>query len=209
MFVKICGVVTEADIDAALDAGADAIGLVLVASPRRVSIAHARSLARRVGSRAARVAVFRELTHESVAQAIEAECTHLQASAPAQAFRALPSSLRAMPVLLDHAQAEQEIDALTALGVPIVFDGAVPGSGTPASRDRAAALARRAPLVLAGGLDPSNVADAIRHVRPIGVDVSSGVERTRGVKDPASIHAFVLAARAAFASLPPLHEVCP
>lgn len=199
MFVKICGVTTSAHVDAAIEAGASAVGFVLVDSPRRVSVEQARTLARHA-ERIDRVAVFRDLTHEAIAIAVAAECTHVQARGSALAFRSLPATVRALPIVLDSDDTFE--DAL-ALGVPILFDGAEPGSGTSASFDRASSHSRRARIVLAGGLTPSNVAEAIARVRPFGVDVSSGVERTRGVKDAALIHDFIRAARAAFASLPP------
>jgi phosphoribosylanthranilate isomerase len=78
----------------------------------------------------------------------------------------------------------------------LLFEGAVSGSGTTADWDAAAKLAARTQLILAGGLDPGNVGAAIRHVRPWGVDVSSGVERRRGEKDAQKIKEFVARARA-------------
>ena len=77
--------------------------------------------------------------------------------------------------------------------------------GERADWSAAARLARGTQLVLAGGLDPANVADAVREVRPFGVDVSSGVERERGVKDAALIREFIRAARAA-ERVPPVEE---
>ncbi|QIA28260.1 phosphoribosylanthranilate isomerase [Thermaerobacter sp. PB12/4term] len=91
--------------------------------------------------------------------------------------------------------------ALATRADRVLLDAAVPGrrGGTGQRADWAAAacLARRRPLILAGGLDPENVAEAVRVVRPWGVDVSSGVERARGVKDPERIARFIAAARAA------------
>jgi phosphoribosylanthranilate isomerase len=78
----------------------------------------------------------------------------------------------------------------------LLFEGAVSGGGTTADWDEAASLAPRTQLVLAGGLSAGNVGDAIRRVRPWGVDVSSGVERRRGEKDPEKIREFVARARA-------------
>jgi phosphoribosylanthranilate isomerase len=77
-----------------------------------------------------------------------------------------------------------------------LFEGAVSGSGTTADWDEARALTHASELVLAGGLTPDNVAAAIEYVQPWGVDVSSGVERSRGVKDPARITQFVARVRA-------------
>ena len=80
---------------------------------------------------------------------------------------------------------------------PLLIDGPRSGSGQIGDLERIARIARERPLVLAGGLSPDNVAAAIEQVRPAGVDVSSGVERSRGVKDPALIREFVQTARAA------------
>jgi phosphoribosylanthranilate isomerase len=79
----------------------------------------------------------------------------------------------------------------------LLFEGPVSGIGETADWSKAAALARRTQLILAGGLNPSNVADAIKRVKPFGVDVSSGVESSPGVKDAQKILDFVRAARAA------------
>lgn len=198
MYVKICGLTSGEHVEAAVRAGASAVGFVLVDSPRRVSAETARTLGRAARG-LDRVAVFRDLTPEAVALAVEAECTHVQARGSIAAFRALPAGLRALPVILAHDA--PDTDALRALETPVLFDGAEPGAGVLAPHDRALALARALPLVLAGGLSPTNVAATIARVRPFGVDVSSGVERRRGEKDPAAIHAFVRAARDAFASL--------
>ncbi len=79
----------------------------------------------------------------------------------------------------------------------ILFEGPVSGSGQTTDWNEAAALARRAQVILAGGLNCDNVAAAIRHVKPFGVDVSSGVEQSPGIKSPQKIEQFVAAARAA------------
>jgi phosphoribosylanthranilate isomerase len=83
----------------------------------------------------------------------------------------------------------------------IVFEGPTSGIGELADWGRAAELARQTEVILAGGLSAENVAEAIQAVRPFGVDVSSGIESERGVKDPAKIAEFVRAARAAAAEL--------
>jgi phosphoribosylanthranilate isomerase len=86
---------------------------------------------------------------------------------------------------------------VAALPGRVLFESARSGAGERADWAAAAAVAASTQLVLAGGLQPGNVAEAVRTVRPFGVDVSSGVERERGVKDAPLIHEFVRAARAA------------
>jgi phosphoribosylanthranilate isomerase len=83
----------------------------------------------------------------------------------------------------------------------MLFEGPTSGIGELADWGRATELARQTELILAGGLAVGNVGEAIHAVRPFGVDVSSGVEEIPGVKDPAKIHAFVRAVRAAAAAL--------
>jgi phosphoribosylanthranilate isomerase len=87
------------------------------------------------------------------------------------------------------------VDAL--LAKRILFEGAVSGTGKIADWNAAAALAKSTQLILAGGLNAANVADAVRQVAPFGVDVSSGVERAPGIKDREMIYEFVRVARAA------------
>lgn len=199
MYVKICGLTLERDVEAAIESGASAVGFVLVPSPREVTVARARALGRHARA-IDRVAVFRTLDADAAARALDAGCTHVQACGSLAAFRAL-DGLAPMPVVLDADHAPADVEALSPLGARIVFDGALPGTGSAPSLDRAAALARSVSLVLAGGLTPANVATMVARVRPAGVDVSSGVERSRGEKDPALIRAFVRAAHHALASL--------
>ena len=89
--------------------------------------------------------------------------------------------------------------AMAACALPrrVLFEGPVSGSGRTTDWQQAAELARRAEVILAGGLHAANVGDAIRQVRPFGVDVSSGVEASPGTKSIQKIEQFVAAARAA------------
>ncbi|MFO0685933.1 MAG: phosphoribosylanthranilate isomerase [Sandaracinus sp.] len=189
MRVKICGLREERHVEAAIEAGASAIGLVLAPSPRQVSIARARALAAHAGDRVERVAVLRTFSPDAFALAAAAGCTHLQVSGARQG-----GSLPLVPAVHDGVDAEGELALVRTLAPIVLFDAPRPGSGTLPSLERAARLARLHPLVLAGGLDADNVADAIAHVRPYGVDVSSGVERAPGEKSVERIHAFVRAA---------------
>jgi phosphoribosylanthranilate isomerase len=103
----------------------------------------------------------------------------------------LPRTLSVLPVMRPASQ------PACALPGRVLFEGPVSGSGQTTDWQEAAAMARRTQVILAGGLSPANVADAIRHVRPFGVDVSSGVEQAPGIKNPGKIEQFVAAARAA------------
>ncbi len=206
LFVKICGLTTEEAVDAAVHSGADAVGFVLAPSPRRVDLARAAELAARVPAGVARVAVLADAAPGELL-AVDAELRPDAIQADAGALAAVADRLRArpLPVVRDGTALDAALDAL--LGGPLagplarrayaLLDGAASGTGRAVDRARAAAAARRTPLVLAGGLAPATVEEAIRAVQPAGVDVSSGVESAPGVKDPARIAAFIEAARRA------------
>ncbi|MFO7298588.1 MAG: phosphoribosylanthranilate isomerase [Actinomycetes bacterium] len=192
MFVKICGITDPGVLDAAVAAGADAVGFVFAESPRQVSVPDARALADRLPAGVLKVAVFRRPDPGTLAGVIDALRPDLvQADADALSGIDLPDGVDTLPVY----RSVREV--WTAPPARLLFEGPASGIGAMADWEEARAVARRARVVLAGGLDPYNVADAITRVRPWGVDVSSGVESAPGRKDPARITAFVSAARAA------------
>jgi phosphoribosylanthranilate isomerase len=191
--VKICGITTEATALVAAEAGADALGFVFAESPRRIEASVAAEIAAALPPFVSRVAVFRQMDNPAVAAALDVfPADWVQGEGPA---RHLPPGLegRFLPVLRGVAG--------EVLPRAFVLEGPASGIGARADWDAAAAAAREARLVLAGGLDPDNVEDAILKVRPWAVDVSSGVERTRGVKDPRLIRAFIAAVRRGEAGL--------
>jgi len=198
--VKICGLTTPETVAAAVTAGADAVGFVFADSPRRVSPRTAADLARGLPPHVVRVAVFH---HPTAALAEEVLTRFLpdwfQAEAEdASIFTAWPQ-VRFLPVFHDGPGLADRIATHSDFGPGhrrhILVEGAASGRGLRADWERVGALAAGARLVLSGGLDPDNVGEAIRLVRPWGVDVSSGVESSRGVKDPLRIAAFIAAAR--------------
>lgn len=194
MWVKVCGLRTAEDVDAALMAGVDAIGFVLVPSVRQVDLATARALSARVAGRAQTVGVFRTLDPGALALAASAGMDRAQG-----VLDGVVAGPGVLPVLPDGPDL---VAAAAALPAPqLLVDGPDPGAGEIVDWGRISALAQARSVVLAGGLTPQNVARAIETVRPAGVDVSSGIERTRGVKDADLILAFTLAARAASAPL--------
>ena len=197
LWVKVCGLRSAADVEAAVDAGADAVGLVFhPASPRHLTIEQARAVAAAVPCGVARVAVFLRPGASEVAEVVRAIAPDfVQADRASLAALGADVAPRTLPVLRD---AEPAPDPLPPL---LLYEGAQSGAGHRADWSRAAALASRTKLVLAGGLDARCVGDAIRAARPYGVDVSSGVESARGVKDPGMIREFVEAARAAARAL--------
>lgn len=225
MLVKICGLRSAEHALAAAAAGADLLGFVFAPSRRRVAPEQARAMAEAVraapGPRPRLVGLFVNADPgevNAVAALAGLDLVQLSGDEPPEHAGAI-----ALPVIkairMDGSANEERWLALgddrrqaTDEGRPgrafvsgasaLVFlvDAHVPGSyggtGVVADWGRARELAARAPVLLAGGLTPANVAAAIEAVAPLGVDVSSGVE-TEGVKDPLKIGAFIGAARAA------------
>jgi len=210
---KICGLSTPGTLDAALDAGADYVGLVFFAkSPRNVSLAQASALATRVRGKAGIVALTvdaDDATFDAIIEHVSPDVLQLHGHETPQ--RATEISRRygrqvwkALPVET-AADAERALDYLAAdPTLKILYDAKAPnGSPLPGGNGLAfdwhalAAVQGRVPFMLSGGLTPGNVAEAIRLTRPALADVSSGVECAPGVKDPALIRAFLAAVHSA------------
>lgn len=201
LFVKICGITRETDALLCVDAGASAIGLNFVpSSKRRVDAAAARRIVDVVAGRAEVIAVIADLPGGEVrrlraATGIDWVQLHGDES-PAELDAVLPRAFKAARIG-DAA----DVRAAEAFGGErLLADAKVPGEtgGTGVAFDWALVtdLAARRRLILAGGLNPENVASAVRVVRPWGVDVASGVESAPGIKDAAKVRAFIREARA-------------
>lgn len=198
--VKICGITRPADAEAAEAAGADAIGLMFVPeSPRFVDIGRARELSDTVGPMLLRVGVFRDAPLQQVletAEELRLAAVQLHGRESAEYVAAVR---RRYPVIralsFDVRMERTELENMGAEAV--LLDGRHPGGGITFNWADAAGMAALPRLILAGGLNPSNVATGIRRLRPYGVDVSSGVEREPGVKDHQLMKDFVVAARGA------------
>jgi phosphoribosylanthranilate isomerase len=192
-WIKVCGVRHPRDVEAAVAAGADAIGLVIATgSPRWVPLEEAKRLGESVTL--IKVLVTRDMAPEEVlASALAAEVDGVQphgrmaASSAARAREAGLVVLHPIPV-----SGSVDLGVVPDDQIPLL-DGVNPGSGTPFDWGLAAPLQR--PFVLSGGLNPGNVAAAMARVRPWGVDASSGLETVPGVKDPDLIQRFVAAVR--------------
>lgn len=198
MFVKVCGLRTEQDVAVAVEAGADAIGFVFSRSPRQVGVEQARALAATVPAAVLTVAVVNGVPAVEagrLALAAGLGAVQLHGDYPRSAF----AELAGLPVRLLRATAlGPDTDVRTgAYGEELLLlDSPVPGSGVGWDLGRLETTPPQGRWLLAGGLTPANVGAAIAAARPWGVDVSSGVESARGVKDPALIRAFLSAARA-------------
>lgn len=193
MFVKICGLRTPADVDVAVSAGADAVGFVFSTSPRQVSPATARSLVAVAGP-VLTVGVFLGTPAaevRAIAEATGIGAVQLHGDYPKDAFTALADPrwqlIRAVPYSAPDLRVGAYGDNM------LIVDAPRAGSGKAWDYESVAGLDGQ--WLLAGGLTPASVAAACRAARPRGVDVSSGVESSRGVKDHDLIRAFVAAAR--------------
>ena len=201
IWVKICGLTTRDAVEAAVAAGADAVGFVFAPSRRQVTAALAAQLAQGVPRSIPRVAVMLHPTQSQLDEVWSAfRPDVLQTDVEDLQTLRLPMGLLVMPVVRGGGGGGVGVGLKPDLQPKyrrILFEGPVSGVGSTSDWNGAAQLARTTELVLAGGLNAINVADAIATVRPFGVDVSSGVEAAPGIKDPARIHEFVQRARAA------------
>lgn len=197
MFVKVCGLATPEAVRAAVESGADAVGFVLTASPREVSPARVRDLLNFVPAGLAAVGVFRsEEAAAAVQLARDAGLAWVQLHGDRSAADVRTVHDAGMK-LIRAITMDSPVEAFAAWGEDLLLiDAAVPGSGEAWDYGsvRSKGLGGRRWL-LAGGLDPNNVAQAAGQAGAWGVDVSSGVEASRGVKAPARIRAFVTAAK--------------
>ena len=190
LWIKICGMTTPEAVAAALAARADAIGFVFADSPRQITPQRAVQLASVARGHVSCVAVTRHPNQQLIDEIVEVfRPDMLQTDLADLSSLRLPRGLETLPVVrVDNAEQ-------AALPSRLLFEGQASGSGVTCDWGRARELARRAQLVLAGGLDPDNVVDAIAAVMPFGVDVSSGVEERQGCKSAQKIAQFIERAR--------------
>ncbi len=199
MFVKICGITSEQDALLAVAMGADAVGFIFAPSPRQVAVSTAAEIVKRLPPEIVTVGVFKDALAERVVEVVaevglKAAQLHGRESREevgyvAERVRFTIKAFPATSAALDEA-ASYRANA-------VLVDAPSPGSGKVFDWRIAEGLPRTRRIILAGGLTPDNVGDAIRRVHPWGVDVSSGVEASPGLKDARKVRAFVQAARAA------------
>ena len=192
LLVKICGLRKADDVKAAVSAGADAVGFVFAESVRRVTPAEARKLTQYLPKRVRRVAVMRHPSQDEW-QAVLDEFSPDVLQTDIDDFESLevPGSVERWPVIREgYAGIEGKLPGV------FLYEGQRSGAGQTVDWPRAAEIAKRGRMILAGGLGVDNIATAIRMVHPHGVDVSSGVESRPGRKDPGLIRLFIKAARA-------------
>lgn len=198
--IKICGIRRPEDARAAAEAGASAVGMVFwPGSPRAVDPAGARAIVAALPVGVPAIGVFVNQTADEINAAIEAAGL-FAVQLHGDESVALIERIRRPVIRAVTLDALDVIDVLPAQ-VTVLLDAIDPakrgGTGRTIDWAAAAAVARRRPIVLAGGLTSSNVEQAIAEVRPYAVDVSSGVETAPGIKDHARIGAFIAAVRRA------------
>jgi phosphoribosylanthranilate isomerase len=210
LIVKICGLSTRETLDVALDAGADMVGFVFFPpSPRHLTLEAARDLGHAVKGRAAKVALTvdaDDATLEGIVKALQPDLLQLHGRESAARLRDIKRRfglpvMKAIPV-----ETSADLAALpgyTDVADRILFDARAPreatrpgGLGAVFDWHVLENLDLKLPFMVSGGLHADNVAEAVRLTRAGGVDVSSGVERAPGIKDPEMIRAFIRAARA-------------
>jgi phosphoribosylanthranilate isomerase len=215
LIVKICGLSTPEALDVALDAGADMVGFVFFSpSPRHLAFDTARMLGDRVRGRARKVALTvdaDDATFEAIIESLQPDVLQLHGKETPARVAALKRRfgrpvMKAIPVEAKHDLAM--VADYVAIADRLLFDARAPRQATrPGGLGKAfdwrllENLDPGVPFMLSGGLDAANVGEALRITCAPGVDVSSGVERAPGDKDPDKIRAFIRAAREAAAHL--------
>ncbi len=213
LIVKICGLSTPETLDAALDAGADMVGFVFFPpSPRHLRFDVARALGERVRGRAQKVALTVDANEEflqSVVEALRPDLLQLHGAESAAQIAAIRREfglpvMKALPIAVKDDLGR--ISAYAGVADRLLFDARAPreatrpgGLGNTFDWRLLEKVQADVPFMLSGGLDAQNVGEALRITRASAIDVSSGVERSLGVKDIDKIIAFIRAARAAAA----------
>lgn len=199
VLVKICGVTTEADALLAVGLGADAVGFVLAPSPRQVSVTTAGDIVKRLPRDVLTVGVFRD---EAPARVVDIAnragfgAVQLHGHETAEETRWVAS--RVACTIRAFSAGNPAIGRFADFGADyLLVDGESPGSGSVFDWRLAEGVVDVGRMFVSGGLHPGNVAEAIRQLRPRGVDVASGVESTPGRKDPQKLRAFIATAREA------------
>jgi phosphoribosylanthranilate isomerase len=211
LIVKICGLSTPEALDVALDAGADMVGFVFFApSPRHLAFAAARALGEHVRGRAGKVALTVDADDallDAIVEALAPDLLQLHGREAPARVAALKRrfGLPVMKAIAIEAKGDlAAAAAYTSVADRLLFDARAPreatrpgGLGRPFDWSLLERLDVSLPFMLSGGLDAGNVGEALRITRAAAVDVSSGVERAPGEKDPDKIRAFIRAARSA------------
>ena len=197
MFVKICGITNEQDALLAVALGADALGFVFAPSTRQISPALAREIVKRLPPETVTVGVFRNETPSRIVEIVN-EARLQGAQLHGQETAAMTAEVATNVRFVIKAVVAGSQDATHAnefSADAILVDGLHPGSGTAYDWELLQDIPTDIRLMLSGGLTPENVGAGIMQVRPWGVDVSSGVEKSPGQKDAVKLRHFITNAR--------------
>jgi phosphoribosylanthranilate isomerase len=199
MFVKICGITNEDDALFAVAMGADAVGFIFAPSPRQVAAQVVYDITRRLPPEVLTVGVFRdELPSRVIEIAHRANVKAVQLHGRETTEQTIEVAKSIRWVIKAFGSDSPHLQQADQYGTDLVMlDAPSPGSGKLFDWSLAADVPDSVRLILAGGLDPDNVADAIEIVEPWGVDAASGVESSPGRKDPTKVRRFIANARAA------------
>ncbi len=198
MFVKICGITSEEDALLAVAMGADALGFVFSPSKRQITPSVGRDIAARLPPEIVTVGVFRNESRERVVDIMNtAGLKACQLHGHETADTSTWVSERVPMLIKAFVAGDPDVDRAGDYGAQVVLvEGSEPGSGRVFDW-KLLDTKSTAKVLLAGGLNASNVGPAIEQIRPWGVDVSTGVESEPGVKDPTKVRQFIANARAA------------
>jgi phosphoribosylanthranilate isomerase len=197
LFVKICGITSEADALLCVSMGADAVGFIFAPSVRQVTVQSAGDIAKRLPPEILTVGVFRDEAPQRVVEMVHQAglgAAQLHGHESAQETQWIRTRL---PMVIKAFRAgDRTISRFDEFGADyLLVDGDTPGSGQVFDWRLAEGVADPTRMIVSGGLRPDNVAQAVAHLRPGGVDVSSGVESAPGRKDPLLVRDFVVNAR--------------
>lgn len=209
LLIKICGITSESDALLAVSFGADAIGFIFAPSARQVVAQTAADITKRLPPEIMTIGIFRDEAPQRVVQTVQhAGLTgaqlhgHESAQETAWIRARLPLVIKAFPA------GDRTIARFSEFGADyLLVDGENPGSGQVFDWRLAEGVVDPGRLIVCGGLRPDNVADAIAHLQPAGVDVDSGVEAAPGRKDPLKVRDFIVNARAAHEQVAARHVV--
>jgi phosphoribosylanthranilate isomerase len=197
MFVKICGITSEDDALLAVALGADAVGFVFAPSPRQIAPQIAGDIVKRLPPEIVSTGVFRDSAAQrvlDVAHLAGLRAVQLHGHEPPETSRWL--STRVPMVIQAFAAGDARVRQAADYGASaILLDAPNPGSARVFDWSLAAEAPPGQRVIIAGGLNPDNVGEAIARTRPWGVDVSSGVERGPGLKDAIKLREFIQAVR--------------
>jgi phosphoribosylanthranilate isomerase len=200
--IKICGITSEADALLAVSFGASAVGFIFAPSPRQIPVQLAGDIAKRLPEGILTVGVFRDEAPQRVVEAVRVAglgAAQLHGHETAEETKWVRSRV---PMAIKAFRAgEPAIGRFDEFGADyLMVDGDNPGSGRVFDWRLAEGVIDPQRLIVSGGLRPDNVAEAVAHLHPAGVDVSTGVEAAPGRKDPLLVRDFIVNARRAGAA---------